>query len=191
MTMQRALTQLDGALVELWCAVGELIIIVVESQPQPAKKAAGLELVDLRSILRVDRPRPVGLAVVDDMAALVSDIQGDVAAARTYLAADAAHELPRLSSINERVQAVNLRYWHKLRTFDAIAQLKASTRRAEPEWVTFEKTLVASIIRCQAPLENVVVAMHDCWQEVEQLIRSAFPLADPPQEATSETRRKS
>lgn len=148
MTLITAEQTLIRAVEQLWQAVCELVLIVHE-----------------------DRPHDADLAVVDDLAEQVSELQGEVAAARQLLRAAegrmVAELVPSLPQVGAQLDAAGRRYWRWLRSHAPVAELRRTARRNRGcELVGWQQSVEASAERCEEPLAACAAAMHACWQEV-------------------------
>ncbi len=147
MTLITAQQALSRAVEELWQAVGELALIVYE-----------------------DRPRDADLAVVDDLAEQVSELQGEVAAARQLLRVaegrTVAELVPCLPEVSAHLDATARRYWRRLRAHTPVAELRRAARSRRGELPGWQHSVDDSAARCEEPLVACAAAMHACWQEV-------------------------
>ncbi|WP_448628557.1 hypothetical protein [Geodermatophilus sp. URMC 64] len=147
MTVQRAVAQLSAAVEELWTAVGELVLIVCEDQPERE-----------------------GLAVADQLVESVSEIQGVVADARTRLAAQGTTpEVTALPEIAAALHEASVRYWRDVRGHEPVAQLRAAARTRGGGWPAWRRSVEQSAARCVDPFDSVAVAVDAGWQEICQL----------------------
>lgn len=146
MTVQGAVGRLAAAVEELWAAVCELMLTVAE-----------------------DQPRGEGLAVSDQLVETVSELQGDVAAARTGLAGAQAVVVAGLPQVAVHLHRVSSRYWRDVRGHEPVAQLRAATRQRGGEWTAWRRSVEQSAARLADPLESVADALDAGWQELCQL----------------------
>jgi hypothetical protein len=153
-TLQTAYCGLSDAVAQLWSAVAELALIALE-----------------------DRPASDGLAVADDIAEQVSELQGAVAELRDLLGRSPVDLLPRLPAVQAQLDAATVRYWQRLRAHDPIARLRSATRRRGGEWVAWQRSVERSTRNCIEPLSNTAGALNSCWQEVCQRLTSGEPAA--------------
>jgi hypothetical protein len=144
MTLPAVHAQLTVAVERLWEAVSELVLIVHE-----------------------DRPNDADLAAVDDLGERVSELQGDVAAARALLRDDDLL-VPRLPEVAAHLDAALLRYWRDLRSYPAVSALHRAVRRQGGELPVWGATVAASVARCEEPLDVIVATLNTCWQEICQ-----------------------
>jgi hypothetical protein len=143
MTLPAVHAQLTVAVERLWGAVSELVLIAHE-----------------------DRPKDADLAVVDDLGERVSELQGDVAAARALLRDDLL--VPRLPEVAAHLDAALLRYWRDLRSYPAVSALNRAVRRQGGELPVWGATVEASAARCEEPFDVIVATLNTCWQEICQ-----------------------
>jgi hypothetical protein len=148
--MDSAVAQLSAAVEELWAAVAELALIVME-----------------------DQPCEDGLAVADQLVETVSEVQGSVAAARAHLAActtggDAA-TLTALPQVTGHLRAAGDRYWRDLRGHATVAHLRAGTRQLGGAWPAWRLSVEQSAERCAEPFDSVAAAVDAGWLEICQL----------------------
>jgi hypothetical protein len=144
MTLPEAHARLAVAVEDLWQAVSELVLIVHE-----------------------DRPGDVDLAAVDDLGERVSELQGEVAAARALLR-DGDMLVPRLPRFAAHLDAALLRYWRELRSYPAVSALRQAVGRQGGELPAWEGTVEASAARCEEPFAVVAATLNACWQEICQ-----------------------
>jgi hypothetical protein len=142
MTLPATLAQLTVAVEGLWQSVSELVLIVHE-----------------------DRPAATDLAAVDDLAERVSELQGDIAEARSLLR-DGDTLVPRLPRLAAHLDAASLRYWRDLRSFPSVASLRQATRRRGGELPAWEASVEASAARCEEPFAVTVSTLNACWHEI-------------------------
>jgi hypothetical protein len=147
MTVERAVAQLSGAVEDLWAAVGELALIVMEDQPSGD-----------------------GLAVADQLVETVSELQGSVAATRTLLAAcTPGTAIAALPEVVAHLHTASDRYWRDLRSHAPVAQLRASSRQRGGAWPFWRRSVEHSTERCAEPFDSVAAAVDAIWQEICQL----------------------
>jgi hypothetical protein len=144
MTLPAVHAQLTLAVEGLWQAVSELVLIVHE-----------------------DRPGNADLAAVDDLVERVSELQGEVAAARALLG-DGDLLVPRLPGMAAHLDAALLRYWRDLRSYAALSTLRQAARRQGGELPAWEGSVEASAARCEEPFAVVAATLNACWQEICQ-----------------------
>jgi hypothetical protein len=144
MTLPAVHAQLTVAVEGFWQAVSELVLIVHE-----------------------DRPGDADLAAVDDLGERVTELQGEVAAARALLR-DGDLLVPRLPQVAARLDAALLRYWRDLRSYPAVSALRQAVRRQGGELPSWEATVEASAARCEEPFAAVAATLNACWQEICQ-----------------------
>jgi hypothetical protein len=153
MTIPTAEQALYDGVERLWQAVSELVLTVHE-----------------------DRPVDTDLVVVDDLAEQVSELQGDIAAVREILeparAAD-ADTFARLPYVAARLDAAGTRYWRELRAYGPVGELRRAARRGGGEFSAWQRSVDASVQRCEEPLTDCVAALHARWREL------CRPLATP------------
>jgi hypothetical protein len=156
MSVDRAVGQLSAAVEELWSAVGELVLIVLEDQPQGE-----------------------GLAVGDDLVETVSELQGAVAAARAGLAAGppgaGLADLHTLPEVAMQLRSATARYWRDVRAHEPVAQLRAGTRTRGGEWPSWRRSVEQSAARCAEPFEAVSAALDASWHELCRLAGAGTP----------------
>jgi hypothetical protein len=151
-TVQDAIGRLSAAVDELWAALGELVLIVLEDQPEDD-----------------------GLAVTDQLVETVSELQGAVAEARSRLATgdespsdrSLLAELPAVATL---LGAADARYWRDVRGHEAVVNMRAGTRVRGGDWPAWRRTVELSAMRCAEPLDAVRSALDDCWQQVCRLV---------------------
>jgi hypothetical protein len=144
MTLPAVHAQLTVAVEGLWHAVSELVLIVHE-----------------------DRPGDADLAAVDDLGERVTELQGEVAAARALLR-DGDLLVPRLPQVAAHLDAALLRYWRDLRSYPPVSALRQAVRRQGGELPSWEATVEASAARCEEPFAAVATTLNTCWQEICQ-----------------------
>jgi hypothetical protein len=129
-------------------------------------------LAELVMIVHEDRPVGSELAVVDDLAEVVSELQACVVEASTELAAVAdTRQLPeRLPSIEEALSGCALRYWRDLRSYRALAELRRPARSRGVEWWTWQESLEATELRCEEPLVDAIATVRASWREIGELL---------------------
>jgi hypothetical protein len=142
-TFSAAADQLSLAVENLWLSVSELALTVQE-----------------------DRPAASDLAAVDDLAERVTELQADLAAARTFVRGDCGALVSALPQIAAHIDAASLRYWRDLRSFTALTALRQAARRRGGELSAWQGIVEASADRCEKPLINVTSALNVCWQEI-------------------------
>jgi hypothetical protein len=142
MTLPAAHARLAAAVEDLWQAVSELALTVHE-----------------------DRPDASDLVAVDDLAERVSELQGEVAAARALLG-DGDPIVPRMPDVAAHLQAAQLRYWRDLRSFPAVSPLRQAARRRGGELPAWVGSVEAGAARCEAPFAGADAALTACWQEI-------------------------
>jgi hypothetical protein len=144
MTLPAVHAQLIVAVEGLWQAVSELALIVHE-----------------------DRPGHADLAAVDDLGERVSELQGEVAAARV-LVRDGDLLVARLPQVAAHLDAALLRYWRDLRSYSAVWALRQAAHRQGGELPAWEATVQASAARCEEPFAAIAATLNTCWQEICQ-----------------------
>lgn len=145
--MDTAMIRLTVAVDQLWAAVTELAVIVLEDQPEPG-----------------------GLAAADVLGEQVSELQGEIAALKDALAEPWAEVISSLPVIGLHTQAVQARYWRQLRSHEARTQLTGAVRRAGGQWPAWQRSVATTATRCESPLELTVCALQVCWQEAIPLV---------------------
>jgi hypothetical protein len=147
-TVDRAIRELAVAVEELWAAVTELALIVME-----------------------DQPHGDGLAVADQLVETVSELQGSVAAARAQLAESASVEsaITALPQVAVQLRAASDRYWRDLRGHPTVAHLRAGSRQRGGEWPSWRQSVEQSAARCAEPFDSVATAVEAGWQEICEL----------------------
>jgi hypothetical protein len=150
-TVDRAVAQLTAAVEDLWAAVSELALIVMEDQPHDDD----------------------GLAVADQLVETVSELQGSVAAARAQLAActtdDGRTTITALPQVSAHLRAASDRYWRDLRGHAPVAHLRAGSRQRGGAWPSWRSSVEQSTARCAEPFDAVAAAVDAGWQEICQL----------------------
>lgn len=149
MTLSAAAAQLSLAVENLWLSVSELALTVQE-----------------------DRPAASDLAAVDDLAERVTELQAELAAARTLVGDGGGALVPALPRIAAHIDAANLRYWRDLRSFTALTALRQVARRRGGELSAWQTIVEAGADRCEKPLTDATSALNVCWQE---LCHSSMP----------------
>jgi hypothetical protein len=144
MTLLAVHAQLTASVEALWQAVSELVLTVHE-----------------------DRPGETDLAAVDDLGERVSELQGEVAAARELLQ-DGDLLVPRLPEVAAHLDVALLRYWRDLRSYPAVSALRQGVRRQGGESPIWEATVEASAARCEEPFAVIAATLNLCWQEICQ-----------------------
>ena len=150
--MDRAVGRLAAAVEDLWSAVTELALIVME-----------------------DQPTGEGLAVADQLVETVSEVQGSVAAARAQLAASTAGgaAITALPQVAVHLRAASDRYWRDLRGHPTVAHLRVGSRQRGGEWPSWRSSVEQSTARCAEPFDAVAAAVEAGWQEICQLALQA------------------
>ena len=144
MTPQRAHAALAASVEELWSAVGELVLIVLEDQPSDSD----------------------GLAAADALVERVGELQGEVAAARDALVpvpseVDLERAASRaLAEFGGHLHAAVWQYWAQLRAYEPTAQLRAATRRAGGEWIGWRRSVEETAAVCEARFDHVVSTLR-------------------------------
>jgi hypothetical protein len=144
MTLPAVHAQLTVAIEGLWQAVSELALIVHE-----------------------DRPGDADLAAVDDLGERVSELQGEVAAARALLR-DGDLLVPRLPRFAAHLDTALLHYWRDLRSYPVVSALRQAARRQGGELPAWEGSVEASAARCEEPFAVIAATLNACWQEICQ-----------------------
>jgi len=144
MTLPAVHAQLTAAVENLWQAVSELVLIAHE-----------------------DLPGDADLAAVDDLSERVSELQGEVAAARALLQ-NGDLLVSRLPPFAAHLDAALLRYWRDLRSYPAVSALRQAVRRQGAELAAWEGIVEASAARCEEPFAVVAATLNACWQEICQ-----------------------
>jgi hypothetical protein len=142
MTLSAAAARLTRSVDELWHAVAELALTVHE-----------------------DRPAGTDLAVVDELAEQVSELQGDVAAVRDLLR-PGEPLVPALPGIAAHLDVAERRYWRDVRGYAAVAELRAAGRRHGGGLPAWRGAVEASALRCEVPFAVTATALNACWQEI-------------------------
>ena len=147
-----SLTRADAALAaagdELWLAVSELAVTVHE-----------------------DRPAASDLAVVDDLAERVSELQGTAHQIRELCRSGQVLQMPaRLDAIAALADAAETYYWHALRSHDPVAKLRAASRGRGDEWLAWRRSVEDAVRRCEPPLGELAGALRVAWHEVGALL---------------------
>jgi hypothetical protein len=159
--MDTAVAQLGAAIEDLWGAVTELALIVME-----------------------DQPCEDGLAVADQLVETVSEVQGSVAAARAHLTACStggeAATLTALPQVTGHLRAAGDRYWRDLRGHATVAHLRAGSRQLGGAWPAWRLSVEQSAERCAEPFDSVAAAVDAGWLEICQLaLRRPGPWHSP------------
>jgi len=160
MTLLGAEQALTEAVELLWQAVGELALTVYE-----------------------DRPAGADLAVVDDLGEQVSELQGEVAAARLLLRAaeggTAVELVTCLPQVAALLDAAGRRYWRRLRAYAPVAELRRAARRGGAELPWWQRSVEAGAARCEEPLAACAAAVSACWREICGVAVTAPPVPAP------------
>jgi len=148
---------LGRSLDELWFAVCELVVTVHE-----------------------DRPAGSDLAVVDDLAERVSELQADVHAARRA-AAEPSSTVPQgFDAIGIHLARAGTRYWRDFRAHAPVAHLRAAARSRGVEWQAWRGSVEEAVERIESPLAGATAELRAGWHEVAELLRlGAAPLVVP------------
>jgi hypothetical protein len=141
MTFTQAHGNLTAAVEDLWRAVGELALTVFE-----------------------DRPAGCELAVVDDLAERVSELQGDIAAARILLRDNAA--VTTLPTVARHLDAAHRRYWRDTRSYRMALALRRGIRGGNRELHGWRNSVDVGLERCEEPFAATYAVLNTCWQEV-------------------------
>jgi hypothetical protein len=147
--VQEVVGRLSAAVDQLWGAICELALVVLEDQPEAE-----------------------GLAVTDQLVETVSEVQGAVAEARARLAVGSSRGLPAVTELAPAVAALRaavVRYWRDVRGHEAVAALRAGTRLRGGEWPAWRRSAELSALRCAEPMDDVAAALDACWHEVCRL----------------------
>jgi hypothetical protein len=145
-TLPAAASRLTASVDELWRSVSELVLTVHE-----------------------DRPAGSDLAAVDELSERVSELQGEVAAARTLLR-PGEPLVPALPDIAAHLDAAQRRYWRDMRGYAAVAVLRGTSRRHGGGLPAWRGAVEASAARCEEPFAMTATALNACWQEICQLL---------------------
>ncbi len=157
MSLTTALDELRGANSSLAEAVSELVMTVHE-----------------------DRPLHSEVAVIDNLAEVVSELQASVvqAAAELQDVSDIRQLPNRLPGVDAAIAASGVRYWRDLRSHAAVAELRAAAQRHGVEWRTWQSSLEQSQLRCEEPLLRSAASVRAAWREVGELLSLYLPAAD-------------
>jgi hypothetical protein len=151
--VQEVVGRLSAAVDQLWGAICELALVVLEDQPEAE-----------------------GLAVTDQLVETVSEVQGAVAEARLRLAVCASPDLLAVAELAPAVAALRsaaVRYWRDVRGHEAVAALRAGTRQRGGGWPAWRRSAEVSALRCAEPMDAVAAALDACWREVCRLAADA------------------
>ena len=165
MSMTSALDELRTANTELQRTIGELMMTALE-----------------------DRPRGSDIAAIDDLVETVSELQASAAQARSHL--DAVEEPRHLPAAMPHVGSATaecaLRYWRDLRAHAAISRLRRTARGRGTEWVTWQRSLEDSELRCETALLRSVECVDLAWREIGELLCLYLPhVTDSPTQASA------
>jgi hypothetical protein len=142
MTLPAAVDGLAASIEDLWQSVSELVLTVHE-----------------------DRPADSDLAAVDELSERVSELQGDVAAARTLVRA-ADPLVPVLPRVAALLDGAGRRYWRDVRGYSAVAALRGAARRRGGDLPAWRGAVEAGALRCEHPFAATATALNACWQEI-------------------------
>jgi hypothetical protein len=162
MSLAEAEREIAATLDELWFVVCELVVTVHE-----------------------DRPVGSDLAVVDDLAERVSELQGGVNEARELAQrVDPVTRPQQLDGIASVLARTETYFWRELRAHTPVAHLRAAARSRGPEWQAWRRSVEEATSRCEEPLENAGKAVRHAWHEVGELVslgvgRPSFVPIDP------------
>jgi hypothetical protein len=149
-TLLRAHQDLCSAIERLWLTVGELSLSANEDQPGDGD-----------------------LAAAEYLAERVIEFQGRIAQARQHLAGlppavpeqGLVRGLPAMDALVRRTHAF---YWRELRAYNAVAQLRAATRRRGGAWPAWWQGVEQSIERCEGPVADADEAVGSVWLELAE-----------------------
>lgn len=143
MTMELSIHRFRAAVDQLWSAMGELAIIALEDQPEsPA------------------------LAAADHLAEEVSELQGELACARTLLSGKDGRVSSGLPEVFVLLAQFDRRLDRGVRSHEAVERLAAAASRAGREWPAWHRSVLDSADRLDAPRDDVTIALADCLREV-------------------------
>lgn len=149
MSLTSSSDQLAQRVQALWLAVCELVVTVHE-----------------------DRPQDSDLALVDDLAEKVSELQSDVDAAQQLLrSAPAVTMLPAsLPEVTAALDRASTRYWRDLRGYEATRQLRATARSRGRQWQAWRRSVEQAEEACEEPLQGAVDALREAWSVLAELV---------------------
>lgn len=165
MSLTRADAALTAAADELWLAVSELAVTTQE-----------------------DRPAASDLAVVDDLAERVSELQGTAHQIRELCRSGPIVQMPaRLDAIAALADSAETYYWHALRSHEPVSQLRAASRGRGDEWLAWRRSVEDAVRRCEAPLSELAGALRVAWHEVGALLSLGIVGTNPILDITAQS----
>jgi hypothetical protein len=132
---------------------------------------------ELVTIVHEDRPLGSEIAVIDALDETVSELQAATVLANELLAqvTEPRSLLTYLGSIDEAVATAERTYWHDLRAFGPVSQLRRAERRDGREWHTWQRSVEASELRCELPIQEARKAVLMAWREAAELLGLYLP----------------
>lgn len=132
---------------------------------------------ELVTIVHEDRPPGSEIAVIDALRETVSELQAATVRANELLAqVTEPRAVPSyLGRIDDTIAVAERTYWRDLRAFGPISQLRRAERRDGREWHTWQRSVEASELRCEAPIAGARAAVQGAWREAAELLELYLP----------------
>lgn len=137
---------------------------------------------ELVTMVHDGRPHASEVAIVEDLADLVADLQADVVEANEVLGSVSdVRQLPaRMALIDAAIGRANQRYWKGLRGYTPVAELRRTARGRGEQWHKWQRTIEDSQQRCEEPLAEVTASVRLAWQEIGELLSFYLPSTATP-----------
>ncbi|MGC3993608.1 MAG: hypothetical protein QM779_05705 [Propionicimonas sp.] len=119
-------------------------------------------------VTHLDRPPGHSTTAADNLADLASELQASVVGASRAVATmtEANATARRFEVVAEAIDAAALRYWRDLRSYDAIATIRAAACRGAADMRAWQVAVEQSERRCEAPVIGTVDAARAVWREL-------------------------
>jgi len=137
----------------------------------------GQAVTELVTIVHEDRPQGSEIAVIDALSETVSELQASSVRATELIAqVTEPRDLPAyLGRIDEAIAAAERTYWSDLRAFEPVSQLRHAARRSGLEWRSWQRSVEASQLRCEVPIQQAGEAVRLAWREAAELLGLYLP----------------